>query len=544
MNVTRERGNNPQAGGEMRMSLIDKIDDALNPIVVKELRQAVQSRVVVTVLVLFLLLQLVVMGIYLVSNSINGRLDQADYQAGREVFGILHGFLLGTCMLFLPGYTGIRLGAERSDTNVDLLFITTLKPRAIVTGKFSAALVLGVMMFSACTPFMAFTYFLRGIDLPSIFVVITLDFLAVMSAVMVAIFLAVIPALRPVKALLFLFALWPMGYIFAGALMGGIELLERGITGWLDNRLFLLSAVGLLFGVLGVLGLLYTWSVALVHPPSANRAWPMRLLVSVLWLLGGLLMGAVAIDQNEDRFLGIWIILAGALMSLCLAIAINEREQWATRVARQIPRRPLWRVPAFLFYSGAAGGILHACLFFGLTALVVFLWLAYDPTGHAWRGVGPHGSTSSGLLMVFEMMLLLFLYTFAYALSAVLVRRALWRYVPRVGTWVVMLILAGLVSVLPLLVGVLWQQSRWHYQTHYYWLLTNPVAAMMSVVDYRSDQREVFHLFVGGWAGLVAVLNVTWFFRQMRRFHPPIQRDAALPVAVLAPAAAEGVAQP
>src|SRR5579884_1934259 len=183
------------------MRLLETIDDALNPIVVKELRQAVQSRMVVGVLLLFLLLQLAVMGTYLLLNSVSGRLDQSDFQAGRDMFGILQGILLGTCMLFLPGYTGARLAAERSDTNVDLLFITTLRPRAIISGKMVAALVLAVMIFSACMPFMAFTYFLRGIDVPSIVVVITLDFLAVMSSVMLSIFVAVLPVHRGVKSM-------------------------------------------------------------------------------------------------------------------------------------------------------------------------------------------------------------------------------------------------------------------------------------------------------------------------------------------------------
>src|SRR5205823_4778714 len=81
---------------------------------------------------------------------------------------ILQGILLFTCLLFIPAYTGIRLAAERSDINVDLLFISTLRPRAIVRGKFVAALVLAVLIFSACTPFMTFSYLLRGLDVPSV----------------------------------------------------------------------------------------------------------------------------------------------------------------------------------------------------------------------------------------------------------------------------------------------------------------------------------------------------------------------------------------
>ena len=52
--------------------------------------------------------------------------------------------------------------------NVDLLFISTLKPRAIMAGKLQSAVILVLMVFSACAPFMTFTYLLRGLDMPTI----------------------------------------------------------------------------------------------------------------------------------------------------------------------------------------------------------------------------------------------------------------------------------------------------------------------------------------------------------------------------------------
>ncbi len=128
-----------------------RVDDLLNPIVVKELRQAVKSRIVMAALMLFLLLQLgillviLVKGEYRTANSLN-------LYAGRGTFEILQGVLLGTCMLLIPAYAGVRLAAEHSDTNVDLLFISTLRARAIIAGKFQAAIVLILLIFSAVRP--------------------------------------------------------------------------------------------------------------------------------------------------------------------------------------------------------------------------------------------------------------------------------------------------------------------------------------------------------------------------------------------------------
>jgi len=82
--------------------LVGRLDDRLNPIVVKELRQAVQSKFVVAILLFFLAAQLLVAGIYLVLNSERRGLGSLDFQAGHELFSILHGVMLGTCMFFLP----------------------------------------------------------------------------------------------------------------------------------------------------------------------------------------------------------------------------------------------------------------------------------------------------------------------------------------------------------------------------------------------------------------------------------------------------------
>src|SRR5436190_23282294 len=75
--------------------LIEWLDDKLNPIVVKELRQAVQSRFVIAVLLLFLLAEVLLFGIFLAVNSRAGGLSSVEYHGGREAFAILQGIMLG-----------------------------------------------------------------------------------------------------------------------------------------------------------------------------------------------------------------------------------------------------------------------------------------------------------------------------------------------------------------------------------------------------------------------------------------------------------------
>src|SRR5215475_10089115 len=119
--------------------------DRINPIVVKELRQAVQSRIVIAALLTLLSVQLVAIGIYILASGVTS--FGAD--AGRQVFLMLFGILQVIGTLFVPLYTGARLAAERSDANVDLLFITTIKPRSVIAGKMVAAMTLTALIYSA-----------------------------------------------------------------------------------------------------------------------------------------------------------------------------------------------------------------------------------------------------------------------------------------------------------------------------------------------------------------------------------------------------------
>ena len=147
------------------ISLFAAAGDQVNPIVVKEFRQAVQSRLVIAVLILSLLINLVVVGGYVMFSP------DADtsMQGGQTVFMALLTILHLTCLIFVPLYAGVRLSLERGDANIDLLFVTTITPGAIIRGKYLAAMALTLLIYCACLPFLTLTYLLRGIDLPTIF---------------------------------------------------------------------------------------------------------------------------------------------------------------------------------------------------------------------------------------------------------------------------------------------------------------------------------------------------------------------------------------
>lgn len=478
-----------------------RIDDWLNPIVVKELRQAVQGRFVAAALLLLLIVQLAALGIYII---VGGDFS-ASSDAGRNAFMFLLAILLAICLIFVPAYTAIRLAFER-DTNVDLLFVTTIKPSAIVWGKLFAALTITVLIFSACTPFMVFTYWLRGIDLPSIFVLMAASFLVVAVAVQLATFVACLPAGRVLKAFLSLMALILFLQAFIATLSWSYYSLTTGIGSRLGSWTFWGPALAVILIAAAALGLLFSLSVAMIKPVASNRALPVRLFVTFMWFVSGIAAAVIAYVERDNTAISMWSVLSVVVFAGALFVAVSEREQLGPRVARKIPLSGL-RLPAFFLFSGAASGVAWAALMSLATYMTVPFLAASSVT---FKG---GGSIKESQVWVGGFPL----YGLAYAMTALLARRyLLTRWVGSKYTWFVALLLLAAGCVIPFLIGYMAASGNLRGAEDIGgWLVTNPFT--LGIHSYQST----YLVFAGGWALLAVVLNADWFAEQIRAFRRP-----------------------
>jgi hypothetical protein len=508
-----------------------RLDDLLNPIVVKELRQAVQSKIVIAALSLYLVLQVGILGAILILGEMHDA-DLGDLNAGREIFLVLQGILLGTCMVLIPTYAGIRLSAERSDTNVDLLFISTLRPAAIIWGKFQAAVVLMLLIFSACAPFMTFTYLLRGIDMPTILFVLALDFVAVLVGTQLALFLGSAPAHLGVKILLGLFGVWCLCVLFGFTLAGSAGVVE---TGWwisMETKAFWLTTAAVILLVLVAVGLFFCWSVAIVSPPAANRMLPVRAFLVVCWLVTAAAYLLLADELRQPNLVYTWMEWSVVVFCVQLVIAINERDRWGLRVARSIPRRRLLRVPAFLFYSGSAGGLLFAVLFLGLTIGLTAAFYEYR------RVVSPTATATDLDNRPWTILALFALYVFDYCLTALFLRNTVVsKQLPPLFTWLLALVLGALGCMLPyVILFVFFNDQLRHDDVSPWALITNPFITIYNFAQVwamRPGSASVADrsfatgcvVFASTWAVVVTLLCLPWAIRQMRRFHPPVRAE-------------------
>jgi hypothetical protein len=466
--------------------------------------------------------------------------------------------MLGTCML-VPAYVGGRLNSERSDTNSDLMFISTLKPRTIVAGKFLSGVILVLLIFSACTPFMTFTYLLRGIDIPTILLIVVMDFVLALWGLAGVIFLAVIPAPRGVKgglgmaSFFGLVGLFSMGMSFTEAMLNFGFFLDVGSWPFWRDVLLALAII------VGQCALFFTWSAAILSPPSANKAVLVR-LVMLLYIVGlGVACFLFSAALNSYTPLATWVTIAGLLGCLQLFISVNERERLGPRVRRAIPNSGLLRPLAFLFYSGSAGGVIFSTLVLLSTVGAGVLALALHgdmdvvpPTmsGSYMSSVGGGSSWGAPWLMVTQLRfaVLMGLYTYCYCLTAVLVRNVLLRGQLKPSfTWLPVLLLVGLGSVGPALIRYFVDQDQgrtygiggydyWHLTDPFYTTgyalresLTKEDALRESLTERQGLLNVAGMPFLLAWATLVSLANLPWLAGQVRRFKPVRQAKQPAP---------------
>ena len=489
----------------------------LNPVVVKEVRQAVRSWAVTGMLLLFLAVLFFTTVGFLVGYSVTSANRQA---LGRDILMFFIPILTFTSLVFIPLYVAVRLAAERQEHNVDLLYITTLSPARIIRGKLMCGVYLTVLFFSVCMPFLVFTNLLRGVDLPTIFVALAVIFLAVVLAIQLAIFIACLPATKGFKILITLPA---VGFALGG---GGtltgvfIFMLQTGTGSRLGTWDFWGPALAciLLGGLL--VGLLHVASVAMISPASANRALPVRLYMTAAWFIGGVTAVSWTFIKGWTEPVESWVVGTLVLMIISLLLAVCEGDERSVRVARTIPQHPGRQFVAFFFYNGSAGGVAWVTAITFVTLMLA--WLS-DLT---WLFAGvSRGSLGTELTDEFlAATTTVFAYALAYALAGVFIHR---RFLPQRAPFtagLLAMLIPALWAVLPNLALFFMNKLKWEE------LQERQLGNVFNVFILKNPAELTDHLaFSLCFVLLMTLLNVRWFLAQLRGFKPYVRPEKPAP---------------
>jgi hypothetical protein len=473
----------------------------LNPIVIKELRQGVRSWTVTGMLLLFLVILFLASLGFLISESfeINPNLG-----LGGVMFTWFMAILAGASIIFVPLYTGVRVAAERQENNPDLLYVTTLSPARIIWGKYLCSAYIVLLFFSACMPFMAFTNLLRGVDLPTVFFILIFLFLVVSAANMAAIFLACLPASRPFKFLFVLGGLAASIGLIAGWVSISMNLMRSGVGAMMTGRDFWTISLTVAAILIALSGLLFVLSVALISPPSANRALPIRIYLTGFWLIGGVAALSWVIQTGEADRLLVWVYPTFITLLLALLVTVSNSDQLSQRVRNKIPAAGLKRFLAFFFFNGAAGGLLWIA---GLVAATYFVTRAVFAAFPVPRGMTFDDDS-------WHILLTLANYAFAYALLALFLQRKFLPRRPPKLAGLLAIFLAGGWAIAPSIFLFFVNRLTWKSVEGL------QLGNVFNVFFTREPAQMSYHqYFASAWLLVMAALNGRWFWRQVQNFH-------------------------
>jgi hypothetical protein len=414
--------------------------DRLNPILVKETRQALKSRQFAVTFALLLLCgwAWTILGVARIGPGI------WYSEQGPEMFFGYYVILAFPLLVIVPFGAFRSLAVEREDRTYELMSITTLGPRQIVRGKLGSAAVQMLVYLSAISPCLAFTYMLRGIDFPTILFILFWTILASLGLAVVGLFLGtltqerhwqVVLSVALVAGLLFVFL---MDFFLVGRTLSDVSLDFRNADFWQANAM-LLTAYATYYL------LVFYAAAAQVTFASDNRSTRLRavMLLQQVLLTGWLTWAWISPTGGHYGVLMIFIAFIGLHWYVMGALMTGESSELSLRVRRHLPQSFLGRALFTWFNPGPGTGYVFALSNLAAALLMVLAAVASAgmlPQSSNWAAGGHVGE-----ILAFATLVLAYA-TIYLGLGLLLLR--LLRKVARVG-----ILLGALIQTLLVLLG-------------------------------------------------------------------------------------------
>jgi hypothetical protein len=330
---------------------LERLSERLNPILVKEARQALKSKqfAVTFSLLLFAGWFWTILGVALWSPGIY-------FSAGGPYLLLGYCIILNVPLMLVVPFSAFRsLASECEQGTFEMMSITTLSSRQIVTGKLGSAVLQMLVYYSAITPCIAFTYMLRGVDVISIFLVLGYTFLCSLLASAIALMMATVTRSQAWQILISVVVLLALAFAtFMVCMLSVGVVIEGGLP--LDQADFWLANLALLTGHISYMILFVSAAAAQISFPSDNRSTRLRviLLGQQVLFLGWIIFFWMRHQGTE--FLAMLLVLSAIHWIVVGAMMIGERAELSPRVRRQLPQSFLGRLFFTWFNPGSGTG--------------------------------------------------------------------------------------------------------------------------------------------------------------------------------------------
>jgi len=365
--------------------LLGRLSEWLNPILVKETRQALKSRQFAVTFTLVLLCAWIWSWFGMAIMIGPGVRYAAE---GMTMFNGYYVILSFAVLVIVPFGAFRSLASEREDGTYELLSVTTLQPRQIVSGKLGSAVLQMLVYFSAIAPCLGFTYMLRGIAFPLILYVMADLFLVSLGLSMVGMLVATATQEKHWQIVLSVVLIFGLGYVFLMGCVIVIGSLGFGEAIPMDDPDFWIANLGMLTGYLGYFALFYFATAAQLNFASNNRSTLLRvvMLVQQATLVGW--MGWGYFQQGDLPYLMILLTVSGIHWYVMGAFLSGETGELSRRVKRQLPQSFLGRAFLTWFNPGPATGYLFAVVNFltiyGISLAALFVGELVFPNRTSW----------------------------------------------------------------------------------------------------------------------------------------------------------------
>jgi hypothetical protein len=321
--------------------------DWISPMLVKELRQGMRSRVF---LVSFMILQAAMIFVALI-----GLLNTSDSDSNTGVT-VFYWLIVGIPLAIIMPSSGLgAIAREKMANTLEPIFLTRLTARRILIGKWVAIVVQTLLLVSAILPYTVLRYYMEGVNLVS--ELAALAWLTAGSMLLTAVTVGVSPMIGRFGRVIIPFAIFIFVYIGVAVLAQVMNPLVRGSgwhTGWWVDVALVLQGVLLA-------AMMLESGAGKIAPPAENHSTSKRLV--------GLAAAAIAIGCSFVQgvpYPVIWwpsLVIAGLTMVAAICEPVSE----VPSVYRPFVRRgAAGRALGRLFYPGWPSGVLFSLVLAGL----------------------------------------------------------------------------------------------------------------------------------------------------------------------------------
>ena len=323
--------------------------DWLSPILVKELRQGMRTRVFVGS---FILLQIAMVFLTLFG------LSAASEGKSTDDFSTTFWVIVAIPLLLIMPASGLgAIATERKGNTLELVFLSRLTARRILFGKWAALLLQSVLMVCAVIPYAVLRYFLGGVDvsLELQILVSLLYFSTVFSGIAVGLSPLPLAATRAIAIVVILFGIQGFSVLMISIRFTG----TLGLLSSFPTFSALATCVAAVLIGLAVLYLFWEYGAGQIAPAVENHSTPLRLLV--LGCLGVAALVTAMCPKYKTAALMPALII-GVLV--CLGV-ISEQMRLLPGLYRPFVKRGVAaRFSGWILYPGWPAGVLFTALFF------------------------------------------------------------------------------------------------------------------------------------------------------------------------------------